>query len=253
MNIWRVILVACLVLAGCTDSEKKQEEKLIKDYEFYIEKVMFTHSQNLAVTQSIEDMHKNHFLLLKDLNKIKDEFTGFAGKDRLHKIVTIYHDALSYFILRQLQIIELGKPIWTNDISMLESLKDEQFYQKHQLLLSNLLSMIDEFDDLMMTHHETIRMKIVSSGLTQQDREKLWSFFNDISAKHLKSMSVTLQPIKIRAEGQVGIAQFLHENKGDYKADPEQGLIFSSELLAGTYNRLIDSIVHKLNIEKVYR
>ena len=253
MNMCRVILVACLLLAGCTDSEKKQEEKLIKDYEYYIEKVMLNHSQNLAVTQTIEDMHKNHVLLLKDLTKIKDKFTGFAGKDRLHKIVTIYHDALSYFILRQLQIIELGMPIWTNDITILESLKEEQFYQKHQLLLSELQSMIDEFDDLMMTHHEKIRMKIVSSGLSQRDREKLWSFFNDISAKHLKSMRVTLKPIKIKAEGQVYIAQFLYENKDDYKVDPDKGLIFSSEQLAGTYNRLIDSIVHKLNIEKVYR
>ena len=96
MNMCRVILVACLLLAGCTDSEKKQEEKLIKDYEYYIEKVMLNHSQNLAVTQTIEDMHKNHVLLLKDLTKIKDKFTGFAGKDRLHKIVTIYHDVLRF-------------------------------------------------------------------------------------------------------------------------------------------------------------
>lgn len=253
MKIWNAILVASFLLVGCTDNEAMQEEKLIKDYEFYIETVMFNHSKNLAVAKSIEEIHKNHVLLLNDLIKIKDEFTGFDGKDRLHKTVTIYHDALSYFIIRQVQIIELGMPIWMNDIGLLENLKDENFYQKHQLLLAELLSMIDEFDDLMMTHHEAIRMKIVSSGLSQRDREKLWPFFNDISAKHLKSMNTTLKPIKIRAEGQVGIAKFLYENKNDYKIDAEHGLIFSSVILAGTYNRLIDSIMHKLNIEKIYR
>lgn len=252
MKIWKAILVACLFLSGCTDSETKQEDKLIKDYEFYIGKAMSNHSKNVAVARSIEETYKHHVLLLKDLSKIKDSFSAFTGKDRLHKTIEIYHDSLSYFVIRQVQIIELGMPIWLNDINLLGKLKDETFYQQHQVLLSGLLSMIDEFEDLMMTHHETIRLKIVSSGLSQQERQKHWTFFERVSSENLKVMSVTLKSIKIRAEGQVEIAQFLYENKNDYKIDPEEGLVFSSKALTIKYDMRVNSMTRRLNSEKMY-
>jgi hypothetical protein len=224
-------------LTGCFESKlEKSQEKHLREYESNIKSIMKNHSQHVNSIKKIEDVHKQHLAALEDFDKVKKHFAQFNNEKRLQTIIALYDYALTHFIIRQVQIIELASPIWQSNITTLEKIKDSNYYQKHQGLLSELVSMIDEYKELILDHNEVVRKKLIASGLDKKDRSRLWPVFNFLAGNHISAMKPLMHPIQARVESEMKITAFLYENKDGYVATKENGLQFHSPVLLQAYN-----------------
>jgi hypothetical protein len=230
------IFFILISLTGCFESElEKSQEKHLREYESNIKSIMNNYAQVNSLNK-IEDVHKHHLAALDDFDKVKKHFAKFSDEKRLQTIISLYDYTLTHFLIRQVQIIELASPIWKSDIMTLEKIKDPDYYQKHQGLLSELISMIDEYKELILDHNEVVRKKLMASGLDKKDRSRLWPTFNILTGNHISAMKPLMHPIQARVESEMKITAFLYENKDGYVATKENGLQFHSPVLLQAYN-----------------
>jgi hypothetical protein len=237
------LFIIFIILTGCFASKLDlSQEKHLKEYERNIGIIMKNYSENAKSINKIEDIHKQHLAALEDFDKVKKHFAQFSDESRLQTIISLYDYTLTHFLIRQVQIIELASPVWNSDITTLEKIKEPQYYQQHQGLLTELVAMIEEYKELMLDHHEQVRKKLMASGLDEKDRKRLWPLFNVLVAQHLSAMKPLMHPIQTRVGSEMRITAFLYENKEGYIASKENGLQFSSPVLLQAYNHQLKII-----------
>ena len=238
-----------LILSGCMESEleKKQKEHLNQYYQ-NISNIMNGYVKSASSSTKIEDVHKAHLKVLENLNKVKMHFSQFNDEEKLQTIVSLYDSALNHLIVRQIQILELGQPVWVSSLEKLENIKDADYYQQHQGILSELISMLEEYKTLILEHHEHIRKKMVASTLTKEEREQVWPSLNGQITSYLYTIKPKLKSLKNRVDAEIEIVKFLHENKSDYVVNEEHGLQFNTPWILNAYQTKISLLERKMQL-----
>ncbi|REL35398.1 hypothetical protein [Thalassotalea euphylliae] len=230
------LLMLCLVLAGCLESElEKSQKEHLAQYRQNIENIMDSYANSAAAANRIQEVHQAHITVLDNLTKVKEHFSQFEQEQKLQTIIGLYDSALTHLIVRQIQILELGQPMWNADIDKFQQIKEVNYYHQHQAVLSELLAMLDEYKDLILDHHEKVRVDLVESSLDEDDRKQIWPALNGQITIYLYSIKPKLKLIQKRAEAEMEIAEFLHEHQADYIVSQEHGLQFKTPWILHTY------------------
>ncbi len=240
-----------LIISGCMESEleKKQKEHL-KQYFQNINNVMSVYAKEASSSKNIEGVHEAHLKVLENLKTVKQHFSQFNEEDKLQTVIDLYDSALNHLIVRQIQILELGSPVWTSSLDKLKNIKNVDYYHQHQALLLELLAMIDEYKDLILEHHETVRNRMVASSLTKEDRSQVWPNLNIQIADYLYTIKPKLKFLKNRVDAEIEIVKFLHEHKNDYVVSEENGLQFNTPWVLSAYQsklNILDTQMRLMN------
>jgi len=234
-----------------SELEKSQKDHLNQYYQ-NINNIMDGYVKGASSSIKIEDVHKAHLKVLENLNKVKKHFSQFNNEKKLQTIISLYDSALNHLIVRQIQILELGQPVWVSSLDKLEKIKNANYYQQHQGILSELIAMLEEYKELILEHHEQIRQKMVASTLTKEDREQVWPSLNSQITSYLYTIKPKLKFLKNRVDAEIEIVKFLHEHKNDYVANEEHGLQFNTPWVLNAYQTklsLLDTKMRLLNAQ----
>ena len=224
-------------LSSCSQN-REAEWKLINDYEYQISYILKAHSQNINKSTQAEELYQQQLTSMQNFEKVRKHFSKYPDMDYLNQTMEVYEYALIHLYKRNAQIWEMAVPLWKEDINKLDNIKNDNYFSQHQLLLSELMAMVSEFEDLIDIHLEETRLKLINSDLPKEVRRRIWPAINSIIAIYIKDTKPSLHYIKNQAETELQIATFLHANRGDYIVDESGKILFSDFKILREFHEL---------------
>jgi hypothetical protein len=237
-------VIALFTLTACIQSElNRRQEEHLKQYSQHITKALENYSKGVnsanGDTKRVLDIHLD---TLKRFSDQKEHFSQFPEEERLQAIIGIYDTALSNLLIQQVEILELAKPLWSEEESGLikfQKIKELAFYNEHQEKLSKLLVMLEDYKRLTLEHHEVVRKKLVASSLKKEEREQMWPTLNAIISRYLRSVKPGIRALGKKVEAEKGLAEFLYEHRNEYVVTQEEGVKFKDyDTLIAYQNKL---------------
>ena len=242
------LLCTILLLSACSqNSISKQELQHINDYISRVHAVMGNHAEKVQKLQEIEDLYQLQKESHEGLTKLKTRYSEFSDEHSLQKVIDVYEFAFGRIYIRNQQIFELGEPLWKATPQTLEDIKDYEKYVIHQTKLDDLHSLLTEFTELILEHHELSRKKLVESGLDIELRKNIWPQLNIVISTYLSYQKPHTRYLQKVVANEIEAINWLHNIKEHYKVDDKGQLEFDSTSLYFEYLRKVRSANFDLN------
>lgn len=242
-----LFLTTLMLLTGCFQSEhEKQQELHMQQYVKALSKLLSSHYKTVITAQETAKIVAQNKQTLASLKQLKVQFEQYPDEPQLADFLAINNYAFSQLLIRNLQLFEMAKPIWQANEQKFELIKQQQYFEQHQALLNELLAMINEFDDIMLQHRESVRVKLVASTLSENYRKQVWPSLSLTIESYLNHMKPSLTNLKKKVWIEMAAAKFLNENKAHYYFDPAKGVLFDNAYLLQMFQNRVKYASHGL-------
>ena len=125
------------------------------------------------------------------------------------------------------KIFELLSPLWKDGNERLIKFKDSEYVAQHKASMESLYDLMDEFDDKFREHNEKIRLTMLDSRLSEDSRAMIWPQLLTLNNRHFQLYKPVMAHLKLFAENDLRLAEFLHENRDIYTYIKDKGLEFN--------------------------